>query len=70
MRNRFFILPLLLFSTLASAQDKMPKNYQGLLWEISGKGMKKPSYLYGTMHVSSKIGFNLPDSFFIAIRGC
>lgn len=30
--------------------------------------MKKPSYLIGTMHVSSKIAFNLPDSFYYAIR--
>lgn len=30
--------------------------------------MKKPSYLIGTMHVSSKLAFNLPDSFYIAVR--
>ena len=44
--------------------------YQGLLWQISGNGLKKPSYLYGTMHVSDKIAFHLSDSFFIALRGC
>lgn len=38
------------------------------MWEITGRGMKKPSYLIGTMHVSSKIAFNLPDSFYYAIR--
>ncbi len=38
------------------------------MWEITGNGMKKPSYLIGTMHVSSKMAFNLPDSFYIAIR--
>jgi len=38
------------------------------LWEISGNGMKKPSYLIGTMHVSNKLAFHLPDSFYLAIR--
>jgi hypothetical protein len=36
--------------------------------EITGNGIKKPSYLFGTMHVSSKIAFHLPDSFYLAIR--
>lgn len=44
------------------------KKYPSLLWEISGNGQKKPSYLIGTMHVSSKLAFNLPDSFYFAIK--
>ena len=38
------------------------------MWEITGNGLKTPSYLFGTMHVSSKMVFNLPDSFYHAIR--
>ncbi|MCX6208294.1 MAG: TraB/GumN family protein [Bacteroidetes bacterium] len=38
------------------------------MWEISGKGLKHPSYLFGTMHVSSKIAFNLSDSFYNALK--
>lgn len=45
-----------------------PVNYPSLLWEISGKGLHKPSYLFGTMHVSSKMVFNLSDSFYLALR--
>lgn len=66
-----FLLPVLaIFSVgLLSAQPTVKeKKYPSLLWEITGKGMKKPSYLIGTMHVSSKMAFNLPDSFYIAIR--
>ncbi len=55
---------MLLMAQSVSAQ----KNYQSLLWQISGKGLKKPSYLYGTMHVSNKIAFNLGDSFFLALK--
>ena len=39
-----------------------------LLWEISGNGMPKPSYLFGTMHVSDRIAFHLQDSFFMALQ--
>lgn len=54
---------LLFISSGIAAQKK----YQGLLWEISGNGLKSPSYLYGTMHVSSKLAFNAPDSFYICL---
>ncbi|MCB0576741.1 MAG: TraB/GumN family protein, partial [Saprospiraceae bacterium] len=35
---------------------------------ISGNGITKPGYLYGTMHVSEKLVFNLSDSFFTALK--
>ncbi len=38
-----------------------------LLWEISGNGLQKTSYLYGTMHVSKKIAFRLDDVFYEAL---
>lgn len=52
------------------AQNAKSKNhkYPSLLWEISGNGLKKTSYLFGTMHVSSKMVFNLSDSFYRAIK--
>ena len=64
-------LLLLQFSVLfASSQQtkKAEKKYQGLLWEISGNGLTKPSYLFGTMHVSNKLAFHLADSFYYAIK--
>jgi uncharacterized protein YbaP (TraB family) len=45
-----------------------PNKYPSLLWEIKGKGMPGPSYLFGTMHVSSKMAFNLSDSFYLGIK--
>lgn len=44
------------------------KKYQSLLWKVSGNGLAKPSYLYGTMHVSEKMVFQLGDPFFNAIQ--
>jgi uncharacterized protein YbaP (TraB family) len=44
------------------------KKYPSLLWEITGNGLTKPSYLFGTMHVSDKLVFHLGDSFYNAIK--
>lgn len=44
------------------------KKYPSLLWEITGNGLKKPSYLFGTMHVSDKLAFHLGDTFYNAIK--
>src|SRR6266496_767709 len=49
--------------------DKLSdKKYPSLLWEITGNGLQKPSYLFGTMHVSDKLAFHLGDSFYHAIK--
>lgn len=61
------LLVVLPFSLFAQTKIKS-SNYPSLLWEITGNGMKKPSYLFGTMHVSSKLAFHLADSFYIGIR--
>ena len=60
-----FLMMLALCPILASAQTS--KQQKGLLWQITGNGLKKPSYLYGTMHVSQKIAFHLGDSFYLAL---
>ena len=67
--RRLFIITtaFMLFSTNSFSQ-KISKKYPSLLWEIAGNGLKTPSYLFGTMHVSSKMVFHLPDSFYYAIK--
>jgi len=64
----FVFTCLLTYSSLTSQIKIKDKKYQSLLWEITGKGLSKPSFLIGTMHVSSKLAFHLPDSFYYAIR--
>lgn len=67
--RRIFILGLVFLPYLLIAQSKVKsKKYPSLLWEITGNGLSKPSYLFGTMHVSSKLAFHLADSFFLGIR--
>jgi uncharacterized protein YbaP (TraB family) len=69
MKNFLFII-LFIFSvyTVRAQPKTKEKKYPSLLWEISGNGLKKPSYLIGTMHVSNKLAFNLSDSFYNAIK--
>lgn len=59
------LLSLLLLPIISFAQIK--KDYQGLLWKITGNGLEEPSYLYGTMHVSNRVAFHLSETFFNAL---
>lgn len=58
-----FLITLPFFCT-AQVKDKYPS----LLWKISGNGLKKPSYLYGTMHVSKRVAYYLSEEFFKALN--
>ncbi|KLT69484.1 TraB/GumN family protein [Flavobacterium sp. ABG] len=42
---------LFIFNGTTNAQTNTPKLENSLLWEVSGKGLTKPSYLYGTVHM-------------------
>lgn len=61
LKKLLFIL--LLTTSFVQAQNK------SLFWEISGNGLSKNSYLYGTMHVNDKVSFHLSDSFFKNLLG-
>jgi uncharacterized protein len=48
-----FLLSLLSLAGCSQApeKDKIAPDNNTLLWKISGKGLSKPSYLFGTMHM-------------------
>lgn len=74
--NILFASLLIIFLTACKtkAQQSAPASKQStasvnaiedknsLLWEISGKNLKKPSYLYGTIHLIPKNDFFLTDA--------
>lgn len=73
MQKLFSLISLtalfILFQPLTSQAQKVDKKYQSLLWEVvHPDNPSKVSYLYGTMHVSSKLAFNLSDTFFIGLN--
>ncbi len=67
MKIRFTLLPLCCL-LLAAAPASAQKEARSMLWRISGKGMNKPSYLFGTFHLRLKTLFNFPDSLYTAIE--
>lgn len=58
MKKIFMICTMALLAiTSVSYAQQDPKNDKALLWEISGKGLSSPSYLYGTIHIICKEDF-------------
>lgn len=59
------VVALLLISSGVFAQAKkaasVPLNEKSLLWEISGNGLSKSSYLYGTIHMICGNDYFLSD---------
>lgn len=58
---------LLIFLSLFLSAQKTGK-YNSLLWRISGNGLSKPSYLYGTMHITDSKVFHFTDSVYYGIE--
>ncbi|MFL5727936.1 MAG: TraB/GumN family protein, partial [Cytophagaceae bacterium] len=44
--------------------------YNSLLWKISGKGLRKPSYVYGTIHIRDNRAFQLGTSVMPSFDSC
>jgi len=66
-----FLLPLFALSIItanADAQDNKKPLEKSLLWEVSGNGLTKPSYIYGTIHMICKDDASLGDSLLSAIQ--
>ena len=56
------VITSLLFAVSFSAMGfSQVKSESSLLWEISGNNLKKPSYLFGTIHVICKENFFFPE---------
>lgn len=56
------VLLLLVFCMLSIATRAQVPVENSLLWEISGRGLAKPSYLFGTIHLICPTDFSLSDS--------
>ena len=64
MKKISAIFLLAMFSLAAAGQKKN----NSLLWKISGNGLEKPSYLFGTIHMLCKDDAYLSDNMVKAIR--
>lgn len=57
-----------LLLTLLASPAQAQKKFQSLFWKVTDPKTGSESYLYGTMHVSGKLVFQLGDPFYKAIE--
>ena len=64
IRNSILSLFAVIAIASCSSQKKAqsPAAENALLWEISGKGLKDPSYLYGTIHMICSVDYRMSDT--------
>lgn len=66
-----FVMAGLLTACNRKAGESMQnKEVDALLWEISGQGFEKPSYVYGTIHLIDAKDYFLPKGTVAAIENC
>ena len=61
MKKILFLISFTLITCISIAQNS-------ILWEITGKGMTKPSYLFGTIHIQDKRVFSYSDSVELTLK--
>lgn len=64
MKTRNCLKPFILILALlwgAFHPVSAQQHSKGLLWEISGKGLSKPAYLFGSMHIYDTASYQLPQ---------
>jgi hypothetical protein len=61
---------LLLFLSFSGWNVSQSQESGSLLWKVSGNGLEKPSYLFGTIHIRDNRVFDLPDSVLPKIAEC
>jgi uncharacterized protein YbaP (TraB family) len=62
MKTKLALFILLTFVSFASQAQ--------LLYKIEGKGLQKPSYIYGTIHIMPKKQFAISESITTALKEC
>src|SRR5690554_5249786 len=60
MKNTFLLLSTLIFAVHFGIAQEAPTT--SLLWEITGKKVKSPSYVFGTMHMIPNDDFLFPET--------
>ncbi len=61
---------LIIFLTINSNYLNAQQNDKSLLWKISGNNLKKPSYLFGTIHIICITDFIWTDAMSNSFKDC
>ncbi len=68
MRAKTLTLISILLFSLLPGNASADKYESTILWRVEGNGLTKPSYLFGTIHLTNKELFYLGDSVYAAIE--
>lgn len=69
----YWLLPALIWVSCKSAEkttytpEQIVPTENALLWKISGNGLKKPSYLFGTIHMIPKSDYQMTETMRVAL---
>ncbi len=66
MLQKKLLILFLLLANISFSQKAEPS----LLWRISGKGLKEPSYIFGTFHMMCKDQFQISQPMELALSSC
>jgi uncharacterized protein YbaP (TraB family) len=68
-RNYPLLITLLLsLSIMLNFQAAIAQAHKSLLWQITGKGITQPTYLFGTVHMYDTSLYRLPKAAFDKVR--
>lgn len=67
-RPKFLFIALIIISLSRLQEGFSQETTNALLWRISGNGLKKSSFLFGTIHVQDKRVFNFSDSLYNSLK--
>ncbi|MBU0486980.1 MAG: TraB/GumN family protein [Bacteroidetes bacterium] len=70
MKNLLRAFFLFLFIQIIFITALFGQNEKTILWEITGKGLTKPSYLFGTIHIQDKRVFDLGPTITEKLESC
>ena len=68
--NSLVLFIIIVFITAVSFRIQAQDNSTSIFWEVTGNGLQKPSYLYGTVHLIPQPDFFLMDSLEKKFESC
>jgi len=70
MKPKFLIIFGLAIMLLQVTAFMQPPKEKALLWKLSGNGLEKPSYIFGTIHIIPKTNYFFPEYMSTALKSC
>lgn len=70
LRRKWLLGLFILIAWLPLASQAQKKPVSSLLWKISGKGLKQPSYIFGTFHLMCKSDFAITPALESKLKSC